>query len=188
MKGKWVFATGVVLALLFVAAVGGVTVRAFAGVAVQTKTVTRFCVYVDRHNTGNSYGDVSVIPKYQNRVCIAGKPGDTSVITWNKTIPQAVGGAPKRFAGLGGIPAGQIELAKVGPFSLRGACTSGDGVRAGTGRQCTGRFVARVERQLLHRQLQQWRRSHSFQLGERHFRQSGLRKRGNERRLLGYDG
>ena len=138
MRGKWLLAMGAVLALVVIGAVGGMTVRAFAGVArgtVHTTTVTRFCVYVDRHNVGDSYGDVTVIPKYKNRVCIAGKPGNSSVITWNKTVATATPlPLARRLSGHGGPPpASLIDLAKVGPFTVQGSCFAGNGVSAVTG-------------------------------------------------------
>ena len=135
MRGKWVLAAGATLALVVVGGVGGLTMRAFAGVAhttVKTSTVTRFCVYVDRTNGGESYGDVTVVPKYKHKVCIVGKRGTPSVITWNKTIAEPVLDAP-RMAGLGGPPPGTVDLATVGPFTVRGECLSGDGVGAITG-------------------------------------------------------
>ena len=60
MRGKWALAAAAVLVLVVVGGVGGLTMRAFAGVAhttIKTNTVTRFCVYVDRTNGGDSYGD-----------------------------------------------------------------------------------------------------------------------------------
>ena len=67
---------------------GTVGAIAFAGVStakhgnrdsrstkIVTKTVTKYCVYVDRKDSGDSYGDLSAIPKYGHKTCIAGKPG-----------------------------------------------------------------------------------------------------------------
>lgn len=107
--------------------------RAVAGVAhdkVVTKTVTRFCVYVDHTNAGDSYGDVTVLPKYKNRVCIVGKrgrAGDSSVVTWNKTV-SAPSAAKRRAGG----SAGTVTLANVWPFTVRGHCASGADVEAYT--------------------------------------------------------
>ncbi|HUZ16222.1 MAG TPA: hypothetical protein VMU72_08600 [Gaiellaceae bacterium] len=111
--------------------------RAFAGVThntVRTKTVTRLCVYVDRKDGGDSYGDLSAQSKYGHKTCIVGKrgpAGNTSVITWNKTV--AVGATiytGKRKAG--GLPAGAIVLATVGPFTVRGYCNAIEGTSAVT--------------------------------------------------------
>jgi hypothetical protein len=136
MRGKWAFTGAAVLALVVVGGIGGLTVRAVAGVAhntVVTKTVTRFCVYVDHTNPGDSYGDVTVLPKYKNRVCIVGKrgaAGDSSVISWNKTVATpSVPTAAKKGAG---AVAHFVDLAKVGPFTVRGYCQSGQGVAAVT--------------------------------------------------------
>jgi len=134
MRGKWALAAAAVLALVVVGGVGGLTMRAFAGTAhmkVVTKTVTKLCVYVDKTDGGDSYGDLSVVPKYNHKICIAGKQGpagDSSVITWNKTV-QDVTSPPtaKRKAG-GGLPVGATDLATVGPFTVIGVCTGSDGV------------------------------------------------------------
>jgi hypothetical protein len=133
MRGKWVLATAGILALVAVGGLGGLTMRAFAGnartVVTDTKTVTKLCVYVDRTHGGESYGDVSVVPKYDHKVCITGKPGPSSVVTWNKTVATAFGGGAPH---LGGLAPGTVDLAKVGPFTVRGVCSSLQGVRAGT--------------------------------------------------------
>lgn len=135
MRGKWALAGAAVLALVVVGGVGGLTMRAVAGVAhntVVTKTVTKLCVYVDRKNGGDSYGDVSVVPKYKNKVCIAGKrgpAGDTSVISWNKTVATPSGPpAAKRGGPIGNF----VDLAKAGPFTVRGYCATGEGIEAYT--------------------------------------------------------
>ncbi len=138
MRGKGVVAAGAVLALVVIGGIGGLTVRAFAGVAhhsVVTNTVTRLCVYVDRRDGGASYGDISVIPKYNHKVCITGKrgpAGDTSVITWNKTVAVAatIYGAKRKVNG--GLPPGAITLATVGPFTVRGYCVVVEGTEAVT--------------------------------------------------------
>ena len=135
MRGRWALAAAVVLALVVVGGIGGLTMRAFAGTAggaVKTKTVTRFCVYVDRKNGGESYGDVSVDPKYAHKTCIVGKrgpAGDKSVITWNTTIatPGTLPGAPR-----GSVGPNTVDLATVGPFTVRGYCALGEGVEAYT--------------------------------------------------------
>ena len=137
MRGRWALAAAAVLALVVVGGVGGLTVRAFAGTTqskVVTKTVTKFCVYVDRRNGGASYGDISVVPKYKNKVCIAGKrgpAGDTHVITWNKTIATAPAppSAPQRSGGFSG---NTVVLATVGPFTVKGYCAAPEGVEAYT--------------------------------------------------------
>jgi hypothetical protein len=137
MRGKWALATAAVVALVVVGGIGGLTVRAFAGVShtkVVTKNVTRFCVYVDRHNPGDSYGDVTVIPKYKNRICIVGKrgaAGDSSVITWNKTVAEAPAPPSARHV-KSGFSGNTVDLAKVGPFTVRGYCASSEGVEAYT--------------------------------------------------------
>jgi hypothetical protein len=138
MRGKWVLGAAAILALVVVGAVGGVTVRAFAGTShvtvTDTKVVTKFCVYVDRRNGGDSYGDLSVVPKYSHKVCIVGKrgpSGSSSIVSWNKTIATA--GAPpgaKHFARKGN--ANFVDLAKIGPFTIRGFCSSVEGVQATT--------------------------------------------------------
>jgi len=124
-------AIGAVLALVVVGGVGGLTVRAFAGtthVVTSMKTVTRFCVYIDRTNGGQSYGDVSVVPKYNHKVCIVGKPGNSSVISWNKTVatPSSIGA--NRY----GVALHYVDLATVGPFTVRGYCSSLQNVQAVT--------------------------------------------------------
>jgi hypothetical protein len=138
MRGKWALAAAAVVALVVVGWVGGLTMRAFAGVAHsagKTKTVTRLCVYVDHRDKGASYGDLTVRAKYGHKTCIVGKrgpAGDTSVITWNKTV--AVGGTiygAKRKAG-GGLQSGAIDLASVGPFTVRGYCETSEGTSAVT--------------------------------------------------------
>jgi hypothetical protein len=134
-RGKLSLATGAVLALVVIGGVGGVTVRAFAGVVrgtIVTRNVTRFCVYVDRRHSGVSYGDVSVVPKYAHRVCIVGKrgaAGDTSVVTWNQTIATP-GSLPT--ARRGTVGPNTINLATVGPFTVRGYCATGEGTVAYT--------------------------------------------------------
>ncbi len=137
MRGKWVLATGAVLALVVVGGVGGLTMRAFAGTAhtaVKTTTVTRLCVYVDRTDGGDSYGDLSTQSKYGHKTCIVGKrgpAGNNSVITWNKSLLTA-GSPPPQTARhkTGGVPAGPttVDLATVGPFTVQGECWASDGV------------------------------------------------------------
>jgi len=130
-------AGGVVFVLVVVGGIGGLTMRAFAGVAhgtAKTKTVTRFCVFVDRTNHGDSNGDLSVDSKFGHKTCITGKPGkrgpagNTSVITWNKTVatPAVIGA--KRY----GVTQHFVDLATVGPFTVRGYCSAGQGVFATT--------------------------------------------------------
>lgn len=143
MRGKWALAAAVVLALVVIGGIGGLTMRAFAGVAhhtAQTKTVTRLCVYVDRTHKGSSYGDYTANPKYGHKTCITGKrgpagppgpAGDTSVITWNATVATpAVIGAKRK--GYGVAQPHYVDLATVGPFTVRGYCESGEGVSAVT--------------------------------------------------------
>jgi hypothetical protein len=106
--------------------------RAFGGVAQgtgKTTTVTKLCVYVDRTNGGDSYGDVTLVPKYGHKTCIAGKrgpAGDSSVISWNKTVATPAAVTDNRY----GAVAHFVDLAKVGPFTVRGYCSSGEGVQA----------------------------------------------------------
>ena len=136
MRGKWAFTGVAVLALVVVGGVGGVTMRAFAGTAqtkIVTKNVTKFCVYVDHTNGGDSYGDVSTLPKYMNRTCIVGKRGpvgDSSVISWNKTVASGAPPAAKRSKD--GFAGNTVDLAKVGPFTVRGYCSAPEGVEAMT--------------------------------------------------------
>jgi hypothetical protein len=136
MRRKWVLVAGAVVALIAVGGVGGLTMRAFAGVAHSTKkpkTVTRFCVYVDGTNHGDSYGDLSTRAKYGHKTCIVGKrgpAGDTSVVTWNKTEATAATPVAGR-KGIGG-PTGAIDLATVGPFTVVGYCPAVEGVEAVT--------------------------------------------------------
>ena len=133
MRGKWILATAVGLVLV-VGGFGGMT-GAFAGVTHwmgKTTTVTRLCVYVDRTSPPDSYGDLSVVPKYGHKTCIVGKPGpagNSTVITWNKTVatPSQPVGA-KRF----GLAAHYVDLATVGPFTVRGYCSAPDNVSAVT--------------------------------------------------------
>ena len=134
MRGKWALVAGAVIALVIVGGVGGLTMRAFAGVAHNTakpKTVTQLCVYVDHIHGGSSNGDLSVNKKYGHETCIEGKrgpAGNSSVVTWNKTIATpSVNTAKPR-----GSSAHSVDLAKIGPFTIRGYCTSGEGVNATT--------------------------------------------------------
>ena len=132
MRGKWVLTAAAVLALVVVGGFGGLS-KAFAGVGHwmgTTTNVTKLCVYVDRTDGGVSYGDLSLVPKYGHRTCIVGKrgpAGTSSVVTWNKTVatpsqPAAAHGAASHF----------VDLATVGPFTVRGYCRAGDGVGAVT--------------------------------------------------------
>jgi hypothetical protein len=130
MRGKFVLATAAVLALIVVGGVGGLTMRAVAGVAhatTKTTNVTKLCVYVDRTNGGDSYGDYTAASKYGNKTCIVGKrgpAGNTSVVTWNKTVASAPAPpAAKRRAG--GFTGNTVVLAKVGPFTVKGYCALG---------------------------------------------------------------
>ncbi len=131
MRGKWVLGAAAVLALVVVGGFGGLS-KAFAGVGRwmgTTSNVTKLCVYVDRTDGGDSYGDLSLVPKYGHRTCIVGKRGPagaSSVVTWNTTIATpSVPVAPRP-----GSPRHSVDLAKVGPFTVRGYCDGGDGVRA----------------------------------------------------------
>ena len=143
MRGRWILAATAVAALSVMGTVGAM---ALAGVShhttIVTKTVTKYCVYVDRKDGGDSYGDLSAIPKYGHKLCIVGKrgskgstgapgpKGDTGAkgdtgdqgppgppgagtVTWNKTIATA--GAD--FAN-----ANTVTLATVGPFTVTGYC------------------------------------------------------------------
>ncbi len=129
---KWVLAVGAVLVLVAVGGSGGLT-KAFAGVGRwmgTTTTVTKMCVYVDRTNGGASYGDLSVIPKYDHKTCIVGKRGPagaSDIVTWNATVatPSSIG-SPRQGA------THSVDLAKVGPFTVRGYCYSTEGVGAVT--------------------------------------------------------
>ena len=83
-----------------------------------TTTVTRFCFYKDFSNRGDSYGDLSALPKYGHETCIAGATPvrrDTTVISWNKTVATAPG---------------SVDLATVGPFTVRGYCSYDESVSA----------------------------------------------------------
>lgn len=131
MRGKWVLGAAAILALVVVGGIGGLTMRAFAGTShytAKTTTVTKWCLYVDRTDGGDSYGDVSVVPKYGHKTCIVGKrgpAGNSSVVSWNKTVqtPAAPLGAKRKGTG----STAYIVLAKVGPFAIRGYCTGADG-------------------------------------------------------------
>jgi hypothetical protein len=37
--------------------------------------VSRFCIYIDHRNGGDSYGDLSAVAKYGNKICVVGKRG-----------------------------------------------------------------------------------------------------------------
>lgn len=133
MRGRWALAAAAVLALVVVGGIGGLTMRAVAGVShstvVKTKTVTKLCVYIDHTHKGSSYGDVSTSPRYGNKICIAGKQGpagDSSVITWNKTVATATSPQGAKRKVTGSLSGGTV-LATVGPFTIRGYCTTGDG-------------------------------------------------------------
>ncbi len=134
MRSKWALAATAILALVVVGGIGGLTMRAFAGTVratAKTSTVSTLCVYVDRKHGGSSYGDLTLVPTYGHKVCIAGKrgpAGDSSVITWNKTVATPSVPTAKRY----GVAAHFVDLAKVGPFTVRGYCQGGDGVRAVT--------------------------------------------------------
>jgi len=134
MRGRWVLGAAAVLALVVVGGVGGLTMRAFAGVnhsTAKTTTVTRLCVYVDRKDAGDSYGDLSTQAKYGHKTCIVGKrgpAGNTSVITWNKTVATPSVPTAKHF----GSSAHFVDLATVGPFTVRGYCSAPDNTEAVT--------------------------------------------------------
>jgi hypothetical protein len=133
MRGKWLLAGAAVLALVVVGGFGGLT-KAFAGVGRwmgTTSNVTKLCVYVDRSNGGASYGDLSLVPQYGHRTCIVGKrgpAGSSSIVTWNATVatPSQIT-SPRP-----GSSAHSVDLAKVGPFTVRGYCSAGNGVNAVT--------------------------------------------------------
>jgi hypothetical protein len=130
-RGKWILATAAILAVVVAAGLGGLT-RAYAGVSHlmgTTTTVHKLCVYVDRTDPPASYGDLSVVPQYGHRTCIVGQrgaAGDTSVVTWNKTVATPAVPSAKRF----GSSAHFVDLATVGPFTVRGYCDGGEGVGA----------------------------------------------------------
>jgi hypothetical protein len=134
MRGKWALVAGAVIALVIVGGVGGLTMRAFAGVthsAAKPKTVTQLCVYVDHVHGGSSNGDLSVNKKYGHETCIEGKrgpAGNSSVVTWNKTVATPSVAGAKPF----GSSAHFVDLAKIGPFTIRGYCSASEGVAAVT--------------------------------------------------------
>jgi hypothetical protein len=81
MRRSWILGAAVVAALAVLGTAGAI---AIAGVAKgthakqashSTKTVTKYCVYVDRKDGGDSYGDLSAVPKYGHKTCIVGKRG-----------------------------------------------------------------------------------------------------------------
>lgn len=81
MRKRWIL---VAVAALAVAGAAGAISGAFAAVtkssnhakrASSTKTVTRFCVYVDHTGRGDSNGDLSIVAGYGHKICIVGKKG-----------------------------------------------------------------------------------------------------------------
>jgi hypothetical protein len=132
MRGKWLLATAAMVVLV-VGLFGGFA-RAYAGVSHwmgKTTTATRFCVFIDRVDPPDSYGDLSVSPKYGNKTCIVGKrgaPGTTTVVPWNKTVATPVPIDAKHPVN----PVHYVDLATVGPFTVRGYCDSANGVFAET--------------------------------------------------------
>jgi hypothetical protein len=124
--------------------------------ATHTGNTSRFCVYVDRKDGGDSYGDVSVLSKYGNATCIAGKQG-----VQGATGDAGVAGppGPKGDTGATGAPGAKgdtgppgppglpgdssvivwnktvasagggttVTLATAGPFTVIGLCGSGEG-------------------------------------------------------------
>jgi hypothetical protein len=136
MRGKWVLVTGALIAIVVAGGFGGLT-RAYAGVKHwmgTTTTTTRFCVYVDRSSPPDSYGDLTVVPKYGHKTCIVGKKGadgNSTVITWNKTVATPAAPIGAKHRGFGSVQH-YVDLATVGPFTVRGYCGSSDGVYAET--------------------------------------------------------
>ena len=57
------------------AVVLGITSGALAGAGASAKQTSRFCVYIDKTDRGNSHLDVTVDPKYGHKTCIVGKQG-----------------------------------------------------------------------------------------------------------------
>jgi hypothetical protein len=88
MRRRWILGAAAITTLVVMGTVGAI---AFAGVSkanhsgssrkvirikrTTTKTTSSFCVYVDRTDSGDSFGDLSVLPKYGNKTCIKGKTG-----------------------------------------------------------------------------------------------------------------
>ena len=64
---KGLFAMGALAVVL------GITSGALAGAA--AKQTSRFCVYIDKTDRGNSHLDISADPKYGHKTCIVGKQG-----------------------------------------------------------------------------------------------------------------
>ncbi len=147
MRRRWILGAALVGAA---AVMGTVGAMAFAGVSrhtkIVTKTVTKYCVYVDRKDGGDSYGDLSAIPKYGHKLCIVGKrgskgaqgatgapgpKGDTGAK--GDTGDQGPPGPPGSTntvtwnttvatAGADFAHANTVTLATVGPFTLTGYC------------------------------------------------------------------
>ena len=56
-----------------IALVLGITSGALAGAS--AKQTSRFCVYIDKTDRGNSHLDITADPKYGHKTCIVGKQG-----------------------------------------------------------------------------------------------------------------
>jgi hypothetical protein len=61
------------LIICSIAVVLGITSGALAGAT--AKQTSRFCVYIDKTDRGNSHLDISADPKYGHKTCIVGKQG-----------------------------------------------------------------------------------------------------------------
>ena len=102
------------------AVVLGITSGALAGAS--AKQTSRFCVYIDKTDRGNSHLDISANPKYGHKTCIVGKQGAKGA----KGATGATGApGPKGDTGAQGVP-GPAGAPAVDPQVLYDSMTVSD--------------------------------------------------------------
>ncbi len=87
MRRRRIFGVAAIAALVVMGTAGAIAFAGVSGakhssashtasrVSHTTKTVSQYCVYVDRTDSGDSFGDLSALPKYGNKTCIQSKQG-----------------------------------------------------------------------------------------------------------------
>jgi hypothetical protein len=84
MRKRWVLLSATVVALSVAGSVGAFAFAGTSHTAAVRHTkrgvhflgnVSRFCIYIDHRNGGDSYGDLSAVAKYGNKICVVGKRG-----------------------------------------------------------------------------------------------------------------
>lgn len=121
------------LIICSIAVVLGITSGALAGAS--AKQTSRFCVYIDKTDRGNSHLDITADPKYGHKTCIVGKQGAKGA-KGATGAPGANGAAgppgPKGDPGPPGTPAPTLQRLSA-PFRGSNAtvATTLDGVQFG---------------------------------------------------------